>query len=462
MLTTPIYERLHRWERWAVAVLLLAFLVFGMLVEVRSAFLERRMGDLGCYLRAAWALRTEQNPYDIVEDNLWHYNYPPLYAVLMMPLADPPQGADSSGYVPYSVSVGICYALNVLCLILAMHWLATALESAAGFTQAGLRWSRRWWVLRTLPVIACIPPIGHTLNRGQTNLLMLMLVSGLMAGLMTGRRFRAGICLAAAVCIKVFPAFLFLVPLWRRDGRCLAGCAVGLLFGLLLIPAAAMGPQRTFDAYRDFARVVIGPALGVGSDQSRAEELIDMASTDNQSFQAVISAGLHPNRDLRPRQPSLALRLTSIGIGALLTLLTLWAGRGGRARSGPGLALFVGCLSLVMAMLSPVCHSHYFVLELPLAAALLAVAWEKRPVLNGFYLGSGAGNPLGWGLALLFVTLIVSNALPQLTSLLVLRDRGLPALAALVLWLVAWVALTRRPAARAEVAARTEMPALAA
>src|SRR5260370_24585629 len=117
---TTVHDRLHRWERWAVVLLIVALVGFGVLVEVRSAFLERRMGDLGCYLRAAWALRTEQNPYDVVEDNLWHYNYPPLYAVLMMPLADPPQGADSAGYVPYAVSVGICYALNVLCLLLAV------------------------------------------------------------------------------------------------------------------------------------------------------------------------------------------------------------------------------------------------------------------------------------------------------------------------------------------------------
>jgi len=439
-----------------------ALLGFGVLVEVRSAFLERRMGDLGCYLRAAWALRAAENPYDVVEDNLWHYNYPPLYAVLMIPLADPPQGTDRSGYAPYALSVGICYALNVLCLILAVHWLATALETAAGFTQRALRWSRRWWVLRTLPVVVCLPPIGHTLNRGQTNLLLLMLVSGLIALLVTGRRFRAGLCLAAAVCIKVFPAFLFLVPLWRRDGRCLAGCAVGLLFGLLLIPGAVMGPARTVDAYRDFFHVVIGPAVGVSRDQTRAEELIDMASTDNQSFHAVIQAALHPNRDLRPRRALPAVRLTAAGLGALLTLLTLWAGRAGRAQTGPGLVLFVGCLSLVMAMLSPVCHSHYFVLELPLVVALLAVSWEKRPRLNGSYVGSHPNSLLSWGLASVFVMVILSNALPQLTSLLMLRDRGVPGLAALLMWLVAWVALARQPAARYEVATPHHAPALAA
>src|SRR5260370_24383247 len=112
--------------------------------------------------------------------------------------------------------------------------------------------------------------------------------------------------------------------------------------------------------------------------------------------------------------------------------------------------------------MSPVCHSHFFVRELPLAAALLAVAWEKRPRLNGSYLGSGPDNPVGWGLALLFMTDILSNALPQLTSLLVLRDRGVPALAALLFWLVAWVALARPPPPRNEVATRPHAPALAA
>ena len=398
MMSTSAAEPLNPWERRGVILLLLALVGFGVLVEVRSAFLERRMGDLGCYLRAAWALRAGENLYDVVDDNRWHYNYPPLYAVLMMPLADPPREADAAGYVPYAVSAGVCYALNVLWLVLGVHWLASALESTAPCAAT----TRRWWLLRTLPIFVCLTTIGHTLNRGQTNVLLLMLVCGLIAGLITGRRFRAGLFLAGAICLKVFPAFLLLVPLWRRDARCLAGCIVGLFCGLLVIPMAAMGPDRMVAAYRDFARVTIGPALGMSNDTSRAKELIETTATDNQSFQMVLQASLHPDRDTRPPQPSLLVRGVSIGFGALLTLLTLWAGRSGRARTGSGLALFIGCLAIVMLMLSPVCHSHYFVLELPLAAGLLALAWEKRPHLNGPTLGSARNSPLDWKMAASF------------------------------------------------------------
>ncbi len=377
---------------------------------------------------AGWVARTGGNIYDFVCDNGWHYSYPPLYAILMMPLADPPVGSDAAGFLPYSVSVGICYALNLLCLVLAVHWVVTALESAAGFSQVSLRWSRRWWILRTVPVVVCLSTIGHTLMRGQTNVLLLMLICGLIAGLMTGRRFGAGLCLAAAICIKIFPAFLLVVPLWQRDRRCLTGCAVGLLCGLLLIPAAVMGPARTVTAYRELARVVIEPALGIGDDKSRAEELIEMTATDNQSFPSVLMAALHPDRDRRPRQASPTVKLASFALGGVLTLLTIWAGRSGRARSGPGLALFVGCLALIMLLLSPVCHSHYFLLEFPLVAGLLAVSWENRPRLDGPYIGAGGNSPVSWRLTSLFVLLILSNVLPQLPDLIVLRDRGIPTL----------------------------------
>ncbi len=46
---------LSRLERVFLYSLLALVIVFGGMVEMRSAFLSRRMGDLGCYLRPAWA-----------------------------------------------------------------------------------------------------------------------------------------------------------------------------------------------------------------------------------------------------------------------------------------------------------------------------------------------------------------------------------------------------------------------
>src|SRR5262249_25022464 len=259
--------------------------------------------------RAAWSVRTGNDLYDVTDDNLWHYNYPPLYAILMAPLADPPQGADATGYVPYAVSVAVVYALNLLFLALAVHWLAGALERA-GPGRMPARGGRRWWLLRVGPVLVCLPPVGHTLMRGQANLLLLALICGMIAAAVHGRRFLAGVSLAGAICLKIFPAFLLLYPLWRRDGRCLAGCAAGLFVGLILSPVVALGPRRTVDSYSKLAIVLVGPALGWGDHQSRADELIEVTATDSQSFLAAIHNTLHLDRSHRPKTASPAVRRT--------------------------------------------------------------------------------------------------------------------------------------------------------
>ena len=124
-------ERLSRWERCGVIALLVAVVVFGAVVEKRTVFLSRRMGDLNCYLRPAWAVRTGADIYQLRDDCGWHYNYPPLLAILATPLADAPAGADRTGMIPYAVSVGLWYVLSVVCLGLGIHWLATALEERA-------------------------------------------------------------------------------------------------------------------------------------------------------------------------------------------------------------------------------------------------------------------------------------------------------------------------------------------
>src|SRR5262245_37872535 len=366
-----------RWERGALALLLVLGVAFGVLVEIRTAFLRRRMGDLGCYLRAAWAVRTGNDLYDVMDDNGWHYNYPPLLAILAVPLADAPAGADRAGLLPWAASTAIWYVLNVLCLVVAVHWLATALERT--LPVPGLRdqprGCRRWWALRVVPIVLGLIPIGHTLMRGQVNLMMLALLCGVAAGLLRGQRFRAGLCLAGMICVKVYPAYLVLYPLWKRDGRCLAGCAAGLFVGMVAVPLAVFGPEQTVAHYRTWARVLVGPSLGAGEDRSRAQELTQVTSTDTQAFYAVLHNTLHADRSRRPVLAEPWVRAVHWAIGAGLTLLTLLAAR--RRDDAAGTALTLGALTTIMLLLCPVCHLHNLTLLLLLTASLLASSWER-------------------------------------------------------------------------------------
>jgi hypothetical protein len=426
---------LRRGERIALLAFFLVLIVFAVIVELRSAFQHSRKGDLNVFLRAGWAIRADADLYAVTDDNGFHYHYPPLLAILAAPLADAPAGADRTGMLPYSVSVGICYVLNLFFLAFAVHHLASALEQ----TTAGrlrLDWatgSRGWWALRMVPILACVIPIGHTLSRGQVNLLLLALFAGFLADLLHGRRFRAGLWLAGAICVKIIPAYLLLLPLWRRDGRCLAGCAAGLVVGLAVIPVAILGPARTVECYREMTNTVLLPGLGGGDDASRADELTNQTATEGQSLLTALHNTLYPDPYHRPPKAAPEVRLVSYLLGGLLTISAL-AVFGWRPRdNGVDVVLFFGLLVLNMLVISPVCHLHYYSLALPLVMALLVDRWQA---CEGLTL-----SPWLWAVLVLN---LVANLLPQLPNMNLLRDCGAAMYGNLLVWLTGLVLLYQR------------------
>jgi hypothetical protein len=434
---SPLLRAPSRLERWAAAVVIVVGVVaFGYAVEKRSAFLARRMGDLDCYLRAAWAVRVAPDRlYDVCDDNGWHYNYPPLFALLLAPLADPPPGEDAAGMLAYPVSIAAFYLLSLAALAAGVHWLATALErvSPDPAVRAMPIGCRRWWLFRIVPVLLCLPPIGHTLMRGQANLFLLATICGAAAALTRGRRLLAGGCLAGAICLKIFPAYLLLLPLWRRDGRCLVGCLLGLVLGLAVVPAAALGPARALGEYQKLGVVLLGPALNLGGDDSRANELLHTTSTDSQSFVVILHNLMHidQHRWERPPEAVPAVRYAHYVLSGFLTAATLVAARRRRGAGRPDDAvLFLGALSLAMLFISPVCHTHYFALSLPLVMALLGRAWEER-------------GRIPWGLTIVLTLQPVVNALILLPAGEKLKDGGLALAAAMALWGTACVLLWR-------------------
>ena len=436
------------WYGWLILGLLAGgFVAWGGLVVYRSALLDRHMGDLDCYLRAAWAVRVHPDQiYDTTEDNGWHYNYPPLFAILMTPLADPPAGADRAGMPSFAVSVAVFYAISLLAVALAVHILATALEAASpdAAVRCQPRGCRRWWMLRLLPVLACLPPLGHTLMRGQANVFLLLMLCGAMAAAIHNRRRLAGACLAGMACLKIFPAYLILYPVWRRDWRAAAGWAGGLLLGLFLLPALVLGPAGTVGCYQKLAVVLIGPALHLGNDDSRAKELIESTATDSQSFLVVMHNTMHLDHDRVSRTPDAApaVRYAHFALAGLFTLLTLAAASRRRREDGPGVALFLGALTLIMLASSPVCHTHYFMLSLPLVMALLARSWDQA--------GDARLTPALWALLL---TQVVGNALPLIPTFEILKDAGLALYTALGLWATACISLWRGAADAADTGA---------
>jgi hypothetical protein len=443
-----------------LAVFAVLLVAFGCITEVRGAFQRTRKTDAGVYFRAAWAVRTGVDLYRIEDDNGWHYHYPALFAIVMTPFADPPQGNDRSGMLPYPVALGLWYVTCLVCLFGAVHLLAGALEETSRDPRVrGLpRYCERWWALRMLPIMICLLPIGRDLARGQVGMPWLLLLCGTAAAMLRGQKLRSGLWLAGAICLKIIPALLLLVPLLRRDWRMLSGCALGLVIGLILIPTVVLGPRQTLYAYQSVVSEVLLPGLEADTGGSRGHELTGIAVNSSNSPRVVVHNILHPDRATRPQEAGWAARLIHWLGAALLIAFTCIVGQrrhlhplsvpvgpSPHARPsldeepgpGPGLArgdrrqnavdrqgvMLLAALSLVTLMVSPVYYPHYFSIAVFPVMLLLALSWEA----HGY---PSCPRNYQW----LFIGIILTHLLTVTPGFWPLRDFGLVLFTTLWLW----------------------------
>lgn len=480
------FGALNRAEFAGLLGILLAILVFGYVVIDRSSLSDRVRTDAQVFFRAGHAALVQlRGPtpvpkhlelYNIQDANGWHYIYPSLFAVTMIPFADAPPDAPAFDR-PSPVAIGAWYVLTLAAALWSAHLLARAAELAIPSLirprpdDPPIPWHRRrsWWTLRIWPLLAVAPDLGSTLSRGQVNTLLLLGVAAAAYCLAVRRHALAGLCLAASICLKIIPGFLLLFPVIRRDVRFTLGCAAGGLLGLVILPGAVFGPATMVDYNIKWLEKVGLPGLGMGKDQSRADELTDFRNTDNQSIQGIIHNSMHvaTPRPERPERPAAWVRPAHALIGAAFTLATIWVALAGRIspahwwRRRPSygpveIVLLLGLLTAVMLIVSPVTHRHYFVLLLPTWTALLALMID--PSDGRLRRGAVAG----------VLVYVAATTAPRLTGVdlidpvvWALRDFGLAQWASIALWAVgARVLWTRlRSADRDAAAAPSAVPA---
>jgi len=430
-------------EATGIVIVLVLICVFCAAIERRTAFRKPPnppMTDLDVYLRSAWAVRTGRDIYQVSDQNDWHYVYPPLVAICFVPLAAPPPGSPqwSDEYTPLGLSVAIWYFLSITCVVFAVQALAAAIEgrrNIVAFPPKPPGEKRMYWAVRLIPVIVALPAIMTSLNRGQMESLTLFLIAMSILAAVRGRQVRAGLWLAAAICIKLLPALLLVYPLWRRQWRFLASCAAGVMIGLLIVPSLVFGPSRTARYYREYAQVMVLPSLGWGGDRSRIEELIRLNGGDGESILTSIHNATYRQlpRDARPQEATPAVRLLSIGIGLMLLAATLWAAGLGRHDSGVGAMLFFGLLILDLLLNTPKSHSHYYCLVVPSVMGIVAAEWQR----------SGR-DYMSWPVIAVLVIYFCVDMTARLSwADYTLRDLGIPTMAALLLWTVGTACLAR-------------------
>jgi hypothetical protein len=388
--------------------------------------------DFTVYTEAGAALFDGRDPYEVTNPRGWHYLYPPLFAILVAPLAMlEPQTQAVVWYFVSVVSVAACFGMWHECRRL-WRWLAT--NNTATPTQAPERHEGRslqigppvW--LGWLAAATVALPVMNCLQRGQVGVLLaylllaglrLVVASETMRGVFVG-----GIALALAITIKLTPilpagvlALALVARAWRkhhgyadaiaeglsrgpmhRAAATIAGGFAGLVFFVLVLPGGVLGHAANIAHLQTWrTRVVTNEEVGVDND-------FNVRSKRNQSLanavrrlgnRAAFAAGAGPDDRLvddlaqqATRMPmekpdvDIALSVGSVGLVLLLLVAGWHVSKRGDACGH--VALF-GLACTATLLVSPISWGHHYVVWLP--ALVFVPFWMWNNDRRAFAIG---------------------------------------------------------------------------
>jgi hypothetical protein len=342
------FSRLH--PAWRAAVVLWAAVVLG--VFGRVTFAPVRSGSVvPVYLHAAVAWGDRTDLYDSAGQPD-QYRNPPGYAAAFVPFT----------WIHPRAAALLWRSLG----------LAVFLTGLATWTRHGLQLT----TARSGTVFALAAPLVlPSLNNGQVNVLLIGLMLHGMTTAIRGRGIVAGVCLAAATAIKVYPAAVGLLASVVFPPRVLPSFVLATA-GFLALPFLMAPPDYVAEQYRKFVENCREDDRHVTGQQVPPRDFFWLlrAYTPNPSIGAY-------------RLAVLALA------GGMAVLVAVVARRNPDRRIAAVLALDLGCVW--MTVFGPATEAATYTLLAPTAAAAVVLAWSP-------------GSRLRFSVALLGYLLLIS------------------------------------------------------
>jgi hypothetical protein len=226
----------------------------------------------------------------------------------------------------------------------------------------------RWSVFPILTLLLYCVPLRDQLYQGQSNLVMLALITGAWSADRHSRPMLAGALLGTAIAIKLFPGFLLLYFLGRRRWRACAGTVAGVaIWNLLALCVLGIG------TYRDYY-LEIAPGLkiflswwGNYSLNGLSRKLFGPATEEPWLYWRIVPVW---------NRPELAKALW-LGLGLLVAAVVCRAALRARTLRQTDQAFSLALAG--MLLVSPITWGHYFLLlVLP-----LILVWLDLPPNSG-------------------------------------------------------------------------------
>jgi hypothetical protein len=228
-----------------------------------------------------------------------------------------------------------------------------------------------WWVFPALALGLTCNPLRQTVNQGQLNGILLFLLTLAWRADRRGQDTAAGVTVALAAAIKLFPAVLMGGFLLQRRWRCLSASTITLAT-VSALTAGILG----LDAYIAYFTEVVPDVARFQSDWcngSLAGFWSKLFGTGAIHFGHVVEPLVH--------RPDLAIAATLLSCAAVVGC---WARSATRARSEADRDWVFAIGLCAMLLVSPVCWDHYWLLLL----LPLVVVWKRlpeHPAARGFF-----------------------------------------------------------------------------
>jgi hypothetical protein len=293
-------------------------------------------GAIGQYLGITPDNLTAQS----VRINYFLNAHPPTSVVLVLPLAR----------LDYPEATLIWNLLSLAAFLVSLGLIAHQLRIPVS----------RWAVFPLVALLLSNGPFRHQVSQGQFNFFLLLLLTGTWAADRSGRPWLAGVLLGMATVLKLFPAFLVLYFVLRRQWRAVVAAGATII-GLTLLSMAVLG----VDAYRDYVRIVLPHVEALKTGWRN----VSLTGTWAKLFDPTT-----PGPQLEPllRSPVLArgmALLSALVLGGLLARKTWRASD--RAETDACFGLFLTFTLLISAV---TWHHYALLLLLP-----LTLAWTRLP-----------------------------------------------------------------------------------
>jgi alpha-1,2-mannosyltransferase len=232
-------------QRWFVAALLLLFVVLSAKYTIKVFD-----GNRSAIMRWREQLLALEGGEDIYETHI--YPNPPIMAMLLTPFAK----------MPPLVGALVWYYLKVGMALASFYFLFRLVQGA------GVEFPP--WA-KALVVVLSLRPILSDLDHGNVNLFILFLVMAGLYAIHKGWPTGGGMLIALAFACKVTPLLFVPYLVWKRAWRALAGCVLGAVLFLGVVPSFYYGWQENRQLLTSWYEKMVEPFV-VGGEVTSVHE----------------------------------------------------------------------------------------------------------------------------------------------------------------------------------------------